>query len=71
MMGEDDFPEMPPRLPSESTDDPIIRVYGSIPDTELDEARDFKLLNLPKQGSIEDRQSLGDHDHEPKRIQIK
>jgi len=71
MKGEDDFSEMPSRLSGESTDDWIVRVYGSIPDTELDEARDFKSLNLPKSGSIEDRQSLGDYDHEPKRIQIK
>jgi hypothetical protein len=71
MKGEDDFSEMPPRLSGESTDDWIVRVYGSIPDTELDEARDLKSINLPKQGSIEDRQSLGDYDHEPKRIPIK
>jgi hypothetical protein len=61
----------PPRLPNESLDDYVVRVWGSIPDTELDETRDFKSLNLPKSGNIEDRQSLGDWDREPKRIPIK
>jgi len=57
----------PPWLPGETTDEYVLRVYGPIPDTELDEARDFRSLNLPKQGSIEDRQSLGDFDREIKR----
>lgn len=56
-----------PWLPGETTDEYVLRVYGPTPDTELDEARDFRSLNLPKQGSIEDRQSLGDFDREIKR----
>lgn len=64
-------PPNPPRLPNENLEDYIVRIWGPIPDTELDEARDFKSLNLPKTGSIEDRQSLGDWDREPKRIPIK
>lgn len=55
-------------LPNETTDQYVLRVYGPTPDTELDESRDFKSLNLPKQGSREDRESLGDFDHEIKRI---
>jgi hypothetical protein len=65
------YPPNPPRLPGENLDDYVVRIWGPIPDTELDEARDFKSLNLPKQGSKEDRQSLGDYDQEIKRIKIK
>lgn len=60
--------ENPPWLPNETTDEYVLRVYGPTPDTELDESRDFKSLNLPKQGSREDRESLGGFDHEIKRI---
>jgi len=62
------YPPNPPRLPNESLEDYVVRVWGPPSDRELDEFRDFKSLNLPKTGSIEDRQSLGDWDREPKRI---
>ena len=63
-----EYPPNPPRLQNENLEDYIVRVWGPMPDTQLDEARDFKSLNLPKTGSIEDRQSLGDWDREIKRI---
>ena len=57
------IPEMPPKLPGETTDQWVERVHGPIPDTEYDETKDFRCLNLPIRGSREDRESLGDYDY--------
>ena len=61
-------PEMPKRLPGETQDEWIIRCCGPFPDTEYDESKDFRCLNLPIRGSREDRESLGDSDYNSKPI---
>jgi hypothetical protein len=50
----------PPRLDGETIEQWVTRVDGPIPDTEHDEKKDFRCLNLPVRGSREDRESLGD-----------
>jgi len=62
---------MPPKLPGETTDEWIVRVHGSIPDTEFDSRNDFRCLNLPVRGSKEDRESLGDYDYNRQPITIR
>jgi len=47
----------------ETTDEWVVRLFGSVPDTEHDEKKDFRCLNLPNRGSKEDRESLGDYDY--------
>ena len=49
------------KRPGETTDQWIVRVFGPIPDTEHDQSKDFRCLNLPARGSKEDRESLGDN----------
>ena len=56
-------PEMPKRLPGETQDEWIIRACGPFPDTEYDQSKDLRSLNLPVSGSREDRESLGDYDY--------
>ena len=51
------------KLDGETTDQWVTKVFGSIPDTEYDISKDFRCLNLPKAGSREDRESLGDCDY--------
>lgn len=51
------------KRPGETTDEWIVRLFGPIPDTEHDQSKDFRCLNLPKSGSREDRESLGDYDY--------
>jgi len=49
------------KLPGETTDEWVVRLFGAFPDTEFDSRNDFRSLNLPAIGSREDRESLGDN----------
>ena len=49
------------KRPGETTDEWIVRLFGPIPDTEYDQTKDLRCLNLPAIGSREDRESLGDN----------
>jgi hypothetical protein len=35
------------KLPNETTDEWVVRVFGAFPDTEFDQRNDFRCLNLP------------------------
>lgn len=49
------------KRPDETTEQWIDRIFGPISDTEHDQNKDFRCLNLPARGSKEDRESLGDN----------
>ncbi len=66
-----DIEPMPKRLPGETQDEWIIRCCGPFPDTEHDQAKDVRSLNLPQIGSREDRESLGDYDYNQQPITIR
>ena len=36
------------KLPNETTDEWVVRVFGAFPDTEFDQRNDFRFFNLPK-----------------------
>jgi hypothetical protein len=59
------------KLPNETTDEWVVRLFGAIPDTEFDQRNDFRCLNLPVSGSREDRESLGDYDYNQQPITIR
>jgi len=61
MSEESHLGKYPPRLDGETIEQWVTRVDGPIPDTEYDESKDFRCLNLPVRGSREDRESLGDN----------
>jgi hypothetical protein len=68
-MSSEGYPEKyPPRLEGETLEQWVTRVDGPIPDTEYDQQKDFRCLNLPVRGSREDRESLGDYDYNSKPI---
>jgi len=35
------------KLPGETTDEWVVRLFGAFPDTEFDSRNDFRSLNLP------------------------
>jgi hypothetical protein len=35
------------KLPNETTDEWVVRLFGAFPDTEFDQRNDFRSLNLP------------------------
>jgi hypothetical protein len=37
----------PPKLPNETTDEYVVRVWGPFPDTEFDQRNDFGFMKLP------------------------
>ena len=59
------------KLPNETTDEWVVRLFGSFPDTAYDQSKDFRSLNLPVRGSREDRESLGDYDYNQQPITIR
>lgn len=55
-------PFNPPKLPNETTDQYIVRVWGPIPDSEFDQRNDFSFMKLPTTKK-ENAEGFGVFDH--------